>query len=448
MDSPVLAMNVTTLPLPPLPAYTLTPQPSLFSFASDPYVALALPIIAYWVVSFFFHLIDQFNLFPQYRLHTPAELLKRNHASRWDVLRDVILQHVIQTIFGLVANHFEPAPLHGKEDYDVAVWAQRLRIAQRGIPWLLAGFGVDSAKLGLRWGGAGSTLSSILSGGQYPALNTILDLSDGHQLVSPSFASWELSAAKLIYWALIPSIQFVAACAILDSWQYWLHRTMHLNHYLYTKFHSRHHRLYVPYAYGALYNHPVEGFMLDTLGSGVAYFLTGMTARQAICFFTFSTIKTVDDHCGYAFPWDPLQHITRNNAAYHDIHHQSWGIKTNFSQPFFTVWDGWMGTMWRNGDVKLRYDNAKRAADQWWEDQKKFADEQKQQSKAAPSNGSVLSEKPSLAKSEDGTTPNVRRSPRKVANGSTASSAQQLKGLKERVSGSLPGGVPRVDSRR
>lgn len=44
-------------------------------------------------------------------------------------------------------------------------------------------------------------------------------------------------------------------------------------------------------------------------------------------FFTGSTIKTVDDHCGYALPFDPLQQITSNNAGYHDIHHQSWGIK-------------------------------------------------------------------------------------------------------------------------
>ena len=129
---------------------------------------------------------------------------------------------------------------------------------------------------------------------------------------------------------------------------------MHMNKFLYTTLHSRHHRLYVPYAFGALYNHPVEGFMLDTFGTGVAYLLTEMTVRQGMWFFTCSTIKTVDDHCGYAFPWDPIQHVTSNNAAYHDVHHQSWGIKTNFSQPFFTFWDRVLGTMWR-GDASLKY---------------------------------------------------------------------------------------------
>lgn len=106
----------------------------------------------------------------------------------------------------------------------------------------------------------------------------------------------------------------------------------------------------------------MEGFLLDTLGTGIGYLVAGMTPRQAMWFFTCSTIKTVDDHCGYSLPWDPLQHITSNNAGYHDVHHQSWGIKTNFSQPFFTFWDRIMGTMWAGGDVSARYERAKLAA--------------------------------------------------------------------------------------
>ena len=78
-------------------------------------------------------------------------------------------------------------------------------------------------------------------------------------------------------------------------------------------------------------------------------------------FFVGSNIKTVDDHCGYALPWDPLQHLTGNNAAYHDIHHQSWGIKTNYSQPFFTIWDRMLGTMWK-GNTALKYERTRATA--------------------------------------------------------------------------------------
>ena len=87
-----------------------------------------------------------------------------------------------------------------------------------------------------------------------------------------------------------------------------------------------------------------------------------MNTRQGMVFFTGSTFKTVDDHSGYALPWDPLQHITSNNAGYHDVHHQSWGIKTNFSQPFFTFWDRLLGTVWTGGDVSARYERARVAA--------------------------------------------------------------------------------------
>ncbi len=99
----------------------------------------------------------------------------------------------------------------------------------------------------------------------------------------------------------------------------------------------------------------MEGFLLDTAGAGLAYKVSLMSPRMGMWFFVASMMKTVDDHCGYALPWDPLQHITSNNATYHDIHHQSWGIKNNFSQPFFTIWDRLLGTKWQ-GDTRLRYE--------------------------------------------------------------------------------------------
>lgn len=101
-----------------------------------------------------------------------------------------------------------------------------------------------------------------------------------------------------------------------------MHRAMHMNTYLYKTIHSVHHRLYVPYAFGALYNHPLEGLILDTLGAFIAELLTHLTIREAMVLFTVSTFKTVDDHCGYRLPFDPLQLMTSNNADYHDIHHQ------------------------------------------------------------------------------------------------------------------------------
>lgn len=71
-----------------------------------------------------------------------------------------------------------------------------------------------------------------------------------------------------------------------------------------------------------------------------------MTIRQGILLFGFSTLKTVCDHGGYAFPvWlDPLHLIFPNTAEYHDVHHQMQGLRYNFSQPFFIHFDVVFGT--------------------------------------------------------------------------------------------------------
>jgi len=145
-----------------------------------------------------------------------------------------------------------------------------------------------------------------------------------------------------VWWLAIAKI--VAATFILDTYQYWTHRLFHYNKFLYRNFHSIHHRLTNPYAFGALYNHPVEGFLMDTIGSGIPALLLGMHSWTACIFFSLATLKTVDDHCGYTWPYDPFQHIFSNTARYHDIHHWGRGKMYNFSQPFYTHWDKWMHT--------------------------------------------------------------------------------------------------------
>ncbi|GLI72127.1 sphingolipid C4-hydroxylase sur2 [Penicillium ochrochloron] len=358
-----MAVNASVaFDLPPLPTYTLSVRDSLLPPIPDNVLALILPIIAYWGMSMIYHFIDVNGYFEKYRLHTPAEVLKRNKVTRWEVVRDVILQQVIQTIAGYGMSYFDAVETVGREEYDVAVWATRLRLLQKAIPPTLALVGVDAVGLAKSVSQNGHTmLAGALAGGSYPDVVQSLILDSGAEVVAPAFAGWELAVASFMYWYFVPALQFLLAISIVDTWQYFLHRAMHLNRWLYVTFHSRHHRLYVPYAFGALYNHPVEGFLLDTAGTGIGFLVSGMTNRQAMWFFTCSTIKTVDDHCGYAFPWDPLQHFTSNNAAYHDIHHQSWGIKTNFSQPFFIFWDRLLNTQWK-GEVKLRYERARESA--------------------------------------------------------------------------------------
>ncbi|XP_010937114.2 sphinganine C4-monooxygenase 2 [Elaeis guineensis] len=138
--------------------------------------------------------------------------------------------------------------------------------------------------------------------------------------------------------------QFFIGMFVIDTWQYFWHRYMHLNKFLYRHIHSWHHRLVVPYAFGSQYNHPLEGFILDTLGGALAFVLSGMTPRTSIFFFSFSTMKGIDDHCGLWLPGNIFHMFFWNNTAYHDVHHQLYGNKYNFSQPFFITWDKILGT--------------------------------------------------------------------------------------------------------
>eukprot|EP00122_Pirum_gemmata_P013526 Pgem_evm1s12598 len=125
----------------------------------------------------------------------------------------------------------------------------------------------------------------------------------------------------------ISMIKFFAAMVIIDTYQYWVHRTAHMNKWLYNNFHSWHHRLYCPYPLGALYNHPVEGFFLDTVSGALAMTIPQLDVYTCILFVCFATTKTVFDHCNLDFTYSPLQMIFSNDAVYHDYHHQSIGLK-------------------------------------------------------------------------------------------------------------------------
>jgi sphinganine C4-monooxygenase len=228
--------NATSYGLPPLPEYALRPLPPLYSWVSDAFITAALPVIGYWIVSLMFHAIDVYDLFPQYRLHTPAEVLKRNHVSRYEVLRDVIFQQVIQVIFSLGLAVFDESPTTGKADYDVAWYAQKVRLAQRAVPALLSTIGLNPTGLATKLAESQPTLASVVMGGKYPALLQAVTIAGKENLV-PAFAPWEVATASFVYWFAIPAFQFAAAIVIIDAWEYMLHRAMHMNKWLYGEHH-------------------------------------------------------------------------------------------------------------------------------------------------------------------------------------------------------------------
>ena len=94
----------------------------------------------------------------------------------------------------------------------------------------------------------------------------------------------------------------------------------------------------MPYSYGALYSSLFEAFLLDTIGTTLTFYLSGLPVLPATWFASLSIIKSVNDHSGYRFPYNPLNYISKNTTEYHDVHHQAWGMKYNYSQVYLTIW--------------------------------------------------------------------------------------------------------------
>ncbi|KAL6720318.1 Sphingolipid C4-hydroxylase sur2 [Lecanora helva] len=322
------------------------PPPSpLLPFLSDEHLLLLLPTAAYWAYGLLFHWIDTRGHLARYKLHTPAEISKRNKVPMYKVICNTLFYQFVTTLLGfwmLRGSRPEPQGNAGLEIARWTLWFAHLRKVLNVSGWVVW---LD-AKMDLQ----------------------LLGFSD-HQLGIGNYVNvvpmLNVTAAKTMYYFLVPLAQFAFTIFIADTWQYFTHRLVHTNQYLYTNFHSVHHssptssasmahiiptltveKVYIPYAFGAFYSNFWEELIIDGIGTYLAMGLPHLSTRQATLFATLSALKSVHDHCGYSIPWHPFEMLTCQNAIYHDIHHQSWGIKTNYSQLYTTFWDRALGTMW------------------------------------------------------------------------------------------------------
>ena len=63
------------------------------------------------------------------------------------------------------------------------------------------------------------------------------------------------------------------------------------------------------------------------MGTAISFGATGLSIRQGMCLYGYISTKAVTDHCGYVLPGNPIRMFTENDAYFHDLHHQSWGLK-------------------------------------------------------------------------------------------------------------------------
>ena len=233
-----ISMDNQTVTLPPLPSYTLKPVPRLVPWLSDFHLSLVLPVLAYWLWSLIFHLISTYDLFSKYRLHTPQEFKTRNRVAVGEVLRSIILQQIIQTALGLWLGYvLEAGDYYGKEEHDIAVWARRMHQVGDAVPYLLAVVGVDARTLSHNLQRYAQSFSPTTSAEKPMALvNLVMTPHIGQQEWTGGYTAWEIYAAKTLYWVLEPAARFGIAIMFSDSWQYFWHRAMHSNKWMFRTF--------------------------------------------------------------------------------------------------------------------------------------------------------------------------------------------------------------------
>ena len=236
---------------PLLPPLDVGSRTSLLPFLADHHLPYIVPAVCFWVISkvsskpgheatiadssgFVFHFIDTQGLLSTYKLHTSAEDLTKNRASRKDVIKFALIQQAAQCLLGyLMADDTEQFV---SPQYAIALWAQRLRHVQ-----LLFFQGVQSVGLNLPW---------IMSASEWWKPTTSFAFSQdpsrgflrvSTQLVAKSadialpYTSNELMFAKVIYWILFPLAQYLSAMVLADTFQYFTHRAFHVNKWLYSK---------------------------------------------------------------------------------------------------------------------------------------------------------------------------------------------------------------------
>ena len=225
--------NSTTIPQ--LPTYTLKPLPPLLPWIPDFHLSLLLPVLAYWWISLIFWFIDKKDYFSQYRLHTPAEFKQRNRVSVGEVLRAVVSQQLIQAGLGLLISHvLGTGDTYGREEYDIALWTRRIHRARNVVLYVLMAMGIDGHLLVEKLDGFSISLSPLV-----PWLRTDLSItmvkSQLDQETKAGVPGWEILLAKAMLWVVEPAARFGIAILFSDAWQYFWHRAMHCNRWMYRK---------------------------------------------------------------------------------------------------------------------------------------------------------------------------------------------------------------------
>ncbi|KAM9323783.1 cholesterol 25-hydroxylase-like protein [Gastrophryne carolinensis] len=144
----------------------------------------------------------------------------------------------------------------------------------------------------------------------------------------------------------------IIACLLIFDFQYF---TWHLLHHkipwLYKNFHKTHHKYTATFS---LASHYISTWEMLSVGlfANVGPMILGCHPMTEMAVFIIHLYLSVEDHCGYDFPWSTQKLVPFGlcgGPVYHDLlHHQN--FLWNYA-PYFTHWDKLFNTLAQGSKV-------------------------------------------------------------------------------------------------
>lgn len=123
------------------------------------------------------------------------------------------------------------------------------------------------------------------------------------------------------FWRI--AAELLAILHIAEFFQYFSHRFMHSNAFIYKWVHAKHHRFTAPNSWASEYATPAELLFGADFSALVGPLILRSNFFTIVLWLIIRTSMTVDVHSGYAFPWSPYNRLSWMfvGSRGHDWHH-------------------------------------------------------------------------------------------------------------------------------
>lgn len=152
-------------------------------------------------------------------------------------------------------------------------------------------------------------------------------------LLGFSVAGWPWMRLSGVHMGALPAWYVVVGSLLLfiyldDFIYYGFHRLMH-RPWWFRRVHSKHHRIYTPWAITGNYMHPFE-YVATGIIALIGPVLLGSHVVVLWLWIIWRQWEAAEGHCGYAFPWSPTRFLPFSDGAlHHDYHHSR--VKGNYA---------------------------------------------------------------------------------------------------------------------